>query len=130
LVYACHLLEHIPAKETSKVLWEWKRILKPGGILRLSVPDFDKLIEVYERCSRDIQSIFSPLMGAYDGYKTHCAIFNYKYLSQILIDIGFREVREWKSDKVDHHDFEDWASKSIKCNGNLFHISLNLEAIK
>lgn len=130
LVYACHILEHVPEKNILKVLYEWKRILKPGGVLRISVPDLDKLIEIYERCSRDISSIRSPLMGTYDGYKTHCAIFNHKYLSQILSNLGFKEVREWDPDKVEHHNFEDWASKCIEYNGKRFHISLNLEAVK
>jgi len=39
LVYASHVLEHIPWYKTEEVLKEWARILKPGGVLEVWVPD-------------------------------------------------------------------------------------------
>ena len=56
LVYVCHLLEHIRRNKMRKTLWEWKRVLKPDSILRLSVPDIDALIDIYEACGCDIDS--------------------------------------------------------------------------
>src|ERR1700729_1771598 len=47
LVYACHLLEHFGRMEYRAVLSEWLRVLKPGGILRLSVPDFAACAALY-----------------------------------------------------------------------------------
>ena len=47
LIYSCHVLEHFPKYQTEDVLKEWHRVLKPGGILRLAVPDFEKIVEVY-----------------------------------------------------------------------------------
>lgn len=38
-IYCSHLLEHFPRDATDKVLAEWARVLKPGGIMRISVPD-------------------------------------------------------------------------------------------
>lgn len=38
--YACHCLEHFPHRQVIPVLREWARALKPGGRLRVSVPDF------------------------------------------------------------------------------------------
>lgn len=49
LIYNCHVLEHFKRREVAKVLTEWKRVLKPGGTLRISVPDFARLCEVYQR---------------------------------------------------------------------------------
>jgi predicted SAM-dependent methyltransferase len=114
----------------NNVLWEWRRVLKSGGVLRISVPDFDKLLAVYEACDRDSESIRVPLMGYWDGYNPHCMIFNYRYLSKILSDVGFVDIREWDADKVEHHNFEDWASKRIQKKNREFHISLNVEAVK
>lgn len=131
LVYACHLLEHIRRDELRKTLWEWRRILRPGGILRLSVPDFDALIDIYRACDNDIDGIAAPLMGGQDfAENIHYSVFNSKYLSSLLTELGFRSVREWDPNQVDYHDFEDWASKPIERNGKKYRVSLNVEAIK
>lgn len=40
IVYNSECLEHFPWREYPKVLAEWCRIVKPGGIIRVEVPDF------------------------------------------------------------------------------------------
>lgn len=131
LVYACHVLEHIRHTALAKTLWEWRRILKPSGILRLSVPDFDKIVHIYESSDRDINSILGPLIGGQDyQYNVHHSVFNHKYLSEKLIEVGFKEVRQWAPERVANHDFKDWANSDIVIEGRAFPVSLNLEAIK
>lgn len=131
LVYACHVLEHIRHNNLRKTLWEWRRILRPGGILRLSVPDFDALIDIYRACDNNIDGIAAPLMGGQDfAENIHYSVFNLKYISRFLTEAGFRSVREWDPNQVDYHDFEDWASKPIERNGKKYRVSLNVEAIK
>jgi predicted SAM-dependent methyltransferase len=131
LVYACHILEHISHRKLKNVLWEWRRILKHGGILRLSVPDFDRILHIYESCSGDITSIYDSLMGGQDyEYNVHYSVFNHRYLADKLRQAGFKEVRQWDPDGVSNHNFEDWANSDIVWNGRAFPVSLNLEAIK
>jgi len=131
LVYACHVLEHVPHRALKATLWEWQRVLKPGGVLRLSVPDFDKIVHIYQSCGQDIGSILPPLMGG-QGYlhNTHHSVFNHAYLSEKLKEIGFMEIREWDACRVENHEFEDWASRRIERAGTQFEISLNVEAVK
>lgn len=94
LIYASHILKHISHNKISEVLREWYRILKKDGILRISVPDFDKLIDVYFNEEKDIKTIIGPLMGGQDNfYNFHKSVFNEKYLKELLLDVGFREVR-------------------------------------
>lgn len=38
-IYGFHVLEHLPFHTQEKVLRRWITILKPGGRLRLSIPD-------------------------------------------------------------------------------------------
>ncbi len=131
LIYASHVLEHISHNVVLKVLKEWHRVLKKGGILRLSVPDFDKLIDVYLTEEKDIRAIIGPLMGGQDNpYNFHKSVFNENYLRELLLSVGFREVRFWDPEKVELHSFEDWASRPIKWKGKEYFISLNIEAVK
>ena len=131
LVYMCHVLEHIRNDDLKKVLSEMKRVLKDGGVLRISVPDFDKLIEVYNAAGKDIESIQRQLMGGQDHpYNIHYCAFNHRRLSELFKEIGFREVSSWDPDNCRYHDFKDRASRRIKVNGTEYMISLNLEAVK
>ncbi len=47
VVYASHMLEHLDTDEVKKFLNEAKRVLIKGGIIRLVVPDLEKLIVQY-----------------------------------------------------------------------------------
>ena len=108
-----------------------KRVLKAGGVLRLSVPDFDKLVEVYNATGKDIDAISKQLMGGQDHeYNIHYSVFNHRRLSELLEEVGFREVVLWDPDNCEYHDFKDRASRRMKVNGGEIPISLNLEAIK
>jgi SAM-dependent methyltransferase len=46
LVYASHILEHIPWYATEQVLREWVRVIRPGGKLEIWVPDAYKVCKV------------------------------------------------------------------------------------
>jgi ubiquinone/menaquinone biosynthesis C-methylase UbiE len=47
LLYASHLLEHYGRSEIEGVLSEWYRVLRPDGVLRLAVPDFEACAKLY-----------------------------------------------------------------------------------
>lgn len=131
LIYASHILEHVPMKKLNQVLVEWKRVLKKDGILRIGVPNFETIIKIYEDKDRDINAIWMPLMGGQeypDNY--HRAVFNKNYLTSLLLDCGFTNVQEWDPNEVDNHDFTDWTSIKYEVDSKTYPISLNLEAIK
>jgi SAM-dependent methyltransferase len=45
-IYASHVLEHLPYE--SKALQEWLRVLKPGGMLTVAVPDIVQIYYLYK----------------------------------------------------------------------------------
>jgi predicted SAM-dependent methyltransferase len=131
LVYMCHILEHIRTPRVLEVLNEMRRMLKVGGVLRLSVPDFDRLIDVYREAGGDLDAIRMQLMGGQESdYNTHYGVFNHRSLSNLLHEAGFRTVQTWDPSDCRHHDFRDKACKVMKVGGREIAISLNLEAVK
>ena len=45
LIYTCGTFEYFDRYEAINILKEWSRVLKPRGILRISVPDFDSIVK-------------------------------------------------------------------------------------
>jgi len=131
LIYASHVLEHISMLKLKEVLNEWKRVLKPKGILRLSVPDFERIIDIYNSNNKNIEYIWMPLLGSQE-YKenSHFSVFNFLFIKNLLNEVGFSEIRSWDPTTTNHHDFEDWASKYIQIIDKSYPISLNVEALK
>lgn len=47
VVYASHVLEHVPYSSVIEFIQECVRVAKPGGVLRFVVPDFEELAKQY-----------------------------------------------------------------------------------
>lgn len=130
LLYASHLLEHVPRREVKKTLSEWYRVIKRGGVLRFGVPNFDGLIEIYHSSNNDVESIVSQLLGGDGEYDDHHTIWNYRYAEKILKEVGFKEIKIWDPKEVTHHDFIDKTMRKFESEENVIDISLNIEAMK
>jgi len=131
LVYMSHVLEHVGHREVVKTLKEMRRVLRPGGVLRVSVPDFDYIVDIYNATSRNIAAIEQPLMGGQDyPFNFHYCVFNSRHLQDLMLKSGFQSTRSWNPATCEHHDFQDWASMNIEWQGRQFPISLNIEAVK
>lgn len=131
LIYCSHCLEHFSYAQVPKVLAEWFRVLKPGGILRLSVPNFDLLLAIYTSNNNDINSIQAILMGGQEyKFNFHLAVFNHSNLEILLKDTGFKQIQEWQPGSSDLTTFNDLSTNQFLINSKFYSVSLNLEAIK
>jgi predicted SAM-dependent methyltransferase len=52
--YASHVLEHLPRSNASDLLRECHRVLIPGGVIRLAVPDLESIASAYLKSVRDV----------------------------------------------------------------------------
>jgi len=130
LIYSCHVLEHVSHLKLLKTVKGIYKCLKNGGIFRISVPNFDVILEMYKE-SKSVEAIIPPLMGG-QGYpgNFHRSVFNEDSLRNLLLKSGFREVHKWNPENAIYYNFKDWAKKNFPLNGKEWSISLNLEAVK
>lgn len=130
LIYASHVIEHVSYLKLPGLMKTFYGCLKNGGILRLSVPDFKAIIRIYTETG-SIENVLPSLMGG-QGIKEnfHYSAFDKIYLNKLLLNAGFREVREWKPEGLEDHKFNDWSRMNLPAAGKEWPISLNLEAIK
>jgi len=128
-IYACHVLEHFGRWEYKEVLKRWFEILKPGGYLRLAVPNFHSICLHYNKTG-DLNSLMGLLYGGQDYDENyHYITFDYNTLSKDLSNIGYSEISTWNEKNYPGDDFSKaYLPHMDKENGIL--MSLNLLAKK
>lgn len=129
LAYASHVLEHFGRHEQRAVLAEWRRILAPGGWLRVAVPDFGAVVAAYPDYGLD--AVTGLVVGGQrDAYDFHKMIFDRASLTRAFLETGFVDVREWDWRATEHAGIDDYSQAYLphldKAAGRL--MSLNLEA--
>ncbi len=135
LIYASHVLEYFNREEVVDVLKEWRRVLKPKGIIRLAVPDFEIITKLYTLYKYPLDAFLGPLYGSMKmASKTiyHKTTYDFEGLKRLLEEIGFHNIRRYDWRKTEHSQFDDHSQAYIphmdKEKGIL--ISLNIEAEK
>jgi len=125
-IYASHVYEHLGYQELDPALREAKRVLIPGGLIQISVPDLAtsaRLILDPKSTWRDHYFILGLMYGLQeDAYDFHKIGLTGKLLSAFLEHAGFSDIKRVKPFGI----FNDWSGRAV--NGHL--ISLNMEARK
>ena len=99
-IYASHVLEHLDyTGELSAALQEWRRALKPGGRVYVSVPDMDTLAALFllskERLSFGERfEVMCMLFGGHiSKHDYHVVGLNEEFLTAFLTEAGFANIR-------------------------------------
>lgn len=130
VLYASHVLEHFGRNEQQKVLTEWVRVLKPGGIMRLSVPDFSAIVEHYQHSG--LSDLVGLLYGGQDSFQNyHHMCYDYFTLGVAMTNVGLRNVEKWDWRTTEHMAVDDYSQAYLphmdKAHGR--HMSLNMQGI-
>ena len=105
-VYTSHMLEHISRDGALVFLSEALRVLKTNGVLRISVPDLQIVINNYSTVgdankfmeqmfiqAPPISNLKEKLKLIISGYRHHQWMYDGKSLSLLMEESGFRDVR-------------------------------------
>lgn len=95
-VYASNILEHWSLNKTVDVLKEWHRVLKPGGWLYVSVPDFHRAVEMYQKHGLTPWLRYHLWGDQKHELNYHYTCFTLATLSKDLSDAGFRDIKRMK----------------------------------
>jgi len=137
IIYSSHLLEYMDATDAQIILHQWFRVLKPGGILRLAVPDFEAMARLYisDTEKYPLKSFIGPLYGKMimgNSFIFHKICYDFISLEKLLLATGFKKVERYDWKQTEHADIDDHSQAYLphmdKDKGNL--ISLNVEATK
>jgi len=112
VLYSSHTLEHtsLVRGETARALAEWHRVLRPGGLLFLSVPDLEMLARLYLRHSYPtaLRDMLQHMIygGQDDPFDYHLSGFDERVLRGLLLKAGFCEVERVETFNVFPEDFD------------------------
>lgn len=124
-VYSEHMLEHFTYADALRCLEECRRVLRPGGRIRVATPSLDRIVGLYAQdddlARRYVKwsiDAFIPSANAYlPGFTInnmvrnwgHKFIFDRQTLGHALESAGFVDVEEYpvgKSDRAELADLE------------------------
>lgn len=99
-IRASHVLEHFSHRQTQAVLCDWVRALKPGGCLRVAVPDFPSIAQNY--LAKREQPTQGYVMGGHvDERDHHGALFDFDTLAELMRAAGLVAINVWDSEIAD-----------------------------
>jgi len=135
LIYASHVIEYFDRQEITDVLKEWKRILKQGGKLRLAVPNFEKIANLYADGSYPLDNFVGLLYGRMmmgEQRIYHKTVYDFSSLKKVLETNGFSDIEYYDWRDTSHSQFDDhsqaYRPHMQKNTGTL--VSLNVECVK
>jgi predicted SAM-dependent methyltransferase len=122
-IMAIHLIEHVHLWEAPNLLREWFRLLMPGGLLVLEMPDLMKccrnIVEGYSYAGKHpdqagLWGLFGDPRQA-DPFMGHKWSYTFKTLRPMVAEAGFTDITErptqWHPVGRDRRDFRLEARK-------------------
>lgn len=96
---ASHVLEHFAFKEVASVLRNWITCLQPGGIIKISVPDYDKIQDARSQGDRFWRQYLLGSQRDEDDF--HKSIYTREGLQEVMEMAGLVDVCPWQSENTD-----------------------------
>jgi predicted SAM-dependent methyltransferase len=100
-IVSIHALPELPYADLDCTLAELHRVLKPGGVLRLGLPDLDKAIQAYAAKDIDyflipdeaIKSLAGKMIVQLSWYGRSRSMFTAEFMAELLARGGFHSIQ-------------------------------------
>lgn len=129
-LYCSHVLEHLSYEDFNQALKNSFRLLKPGGIFRLVMPDLEHMAQIYLQAkdsgdpTASVDFMRSTLLGYESrarglrsltsfmwGNSRHLWLWDSASTREILSHVGFRSMRECSFNDSDDKHFTEVEDK-------------------
>jgi predicted SAM-dependent methyltransferase len=122
-----HALPELRFPDQVPALMELRRVLVPGGVLRLALPDLDRAIEAYRAGDRDYflipdedaQALGSKLIVQMLWYGYSKTLFTFDFVAELLGRAGFDAVRRCEFQQT-HSPYPEIVSLDNRPKESLF----------
>lgn len=121
-IFGEHFIEHLDLETGRQFVREARRVLRPGGVLRLATPDLEGFVAVYReagdlqksllthlanRGGRDFGSTAASLLNQqFYGWR-HRYLYDYETIQALLVETGFGRVIRCELRSSEHADLSD-----------------------
>lgn len=97
-IYASHIYEHLDyTGELFTALNEAFRVIKPGGMFKVGVPDLEALARLILAPNLDVQRRWYVMRMIYGGhiddFDYHYVGYTFQIMGQLLHQTGFRDIK-------------------------------------
>ena len=93
-IFSSHMLHHLYRDEALKLVREALRVLKPGGTMRIAVPDLELIMALYREGKREqALEYFFYSSAPRSKLSRSCYQYDFTLLKALLDEAGVRNVR-------------------------------------
>ena len=108
IVLAHSVLEHFSKREVTECITEWRRVLKTGGQIRISVPDMERVAKDLFETQSELkkQNLINLIYGEQDfSENTHKWGFTEESLGRTLRRAGFVDIERMTPERYSQELF-------------------------
>jgi predicted SAM-dependent methyltransferase len=97
-IFSSHVLHHLYREDALKLIREALRVLKPGGTMRIAVPDLELIVALYLEGRREqALEYFFYSKRPRSNLSTRCYQYDFVLLKDLMEEAGVRNVKRCKS---------------------------------
>lgn len=112
-----HFLEHLTVEEARISMSDMMRVLKPGGVMRIAMPDLEDIFDLYNDKNWQKRPIIknhgfefvktrAEMVNMSFNWWGHKWIYDWEELKRRFEEIGFKKIKRCKRGKSGHKELQ------------------------